>query len=141
MLTQAAAVRKRPKLWGVTVLTSLDEADLRDYGVTRSLPEQVAYLAEQAARAGLDGVIASGGDVKVIKQAVGSKFIVVTPGIRLPAGQAGVRTNGDDQKRAMTPWEARRNGADFFVMGRPILEAEDPVQVVQSIYEKLEVPV
>ena len=134
MMKQAAAAKKRPKLWGVTVLTSLDESDLRAYGVSRSVPDQVTHLAKQAESAGLDGVIASGGDVKAIKQAVGSKFTVVTPGMRLEA-------TADDQKRALTPWDARRNGADFFVMGRPIFEAKDPVHVVKSIYDKLEVPV
>ncbi len=130
MMQQAAAVKQRPQLWGVTVLTSLDESDLKALGVGRSVAEQVVHLAKEAARAGLDGVISSGGDVKNIKQAVGSKFAVVTPGMRLEA-------SADDQKRALTPWDARRNGADFFVVGRPILEAKDPVQVVKTIYDKL----
>jgi orotidine-5'-phosphate decarboxylase len=134
MMKQAASVRKRPELWGVTVLTSLDEADLRAYGVSRSVPDQVAHLAKEAARAGLDGVIASGSDVKAIRQAVGPKLTVVTPGMRL-------EVSADDQKRALTPWDAQRNGADFFVVGRPILEAKDPVEVVKSIYDKLEVEV
>lgn len=134
MMRQSASAKKRPKLWGVTVLTSLDESDLRAFGVNRSVLEQVTHLAAQASQAGLDGVIASGSDVKMIKQAVGAKFTVVTPGMRLEA-------SADDQKRAQTPWEARQNGADFFVVGRPIIEAKDPVQIVKSIYDKLEVHV
>ena len=134
MMKQAASVRKRPQLWGVTVLTSLDESDLKAYGVSRSVPDQVAHLAQMAAKAGLDGVIASGSDVKAIKQAVNADFTVVTPGMRL-------EVSADDQKRALTPWDARKNGADFFVIGRPVLEARDPIQVVKTIYEKLEVPV
>jgi orotidine-5'-phosphate decarboxylase len=134
MMQQAASARKRPKLWGVTVLTSLDDSDLRTLGVNRPVPEQVTHLAKLAQQAGLDGVIASGGDVKAIKQATGASFAVVTPGMRL-------ETTADDQKRAQTPWDARRNGADFFVVGRPIIEAKDPVQVVKSIYDKIEVNV
>jgi orotidine-5'-phosphate decarboxylase len=134
MMKQAASVRKRPRLWGVTVLTSLDDADLRAQGVSRSVSEQVTYLAEQASKAGLDGVIASGSDVKAIKQAVGHEFTVVTPGMRL-------EVSADDQKRALTPWDARRNGADFFVIGRPVLEAKDPEKVVKEIYEKIEAKV
>jgi orotidine-5'-phosphate decarboxylase len=134
MMRQAASAKKRPLIWGVTVLTSLDQNDLNSLGVQRPLPEQVVHLAQLAAKAGLDGVIASGGDVKAIKKAIGSKFSVVTPGMRLEVSQ-------DDQKRAQTPWEARQNGADFCVIGRPVIEAKDPVQVIKSIYEKLEVKV
>jgi orotidine-5'-phosphate decarboxylase len=134
MMKQAASAHKRPKLWGVTVLTSLDDSDLRSLGVSRSVPEQVVHLAQQASKAGLDGVIASGGDVRAIKQAVGVRFSVVTPGMRMEA-------TADDQKRAQTPWDARQAGADFFVVGRPILEAKDPVLVVKSIYDRLEVNV
>jgi len=134
MMQEAASVKKRPLLWGVTVLTSLDDGDLKSIGVSRPVAEQVTFLAQQAEAAGLDGVIASGADVKAIKQVVNGKFAVVTPGMRLDA-------SADDQKRAQTPWEARRNGADFFVVGRPIIEAKDPVAVVKSIYQKLEVPV
>jgi orotidine-5'-phosphate decarboxylase len=130
MMKQAASVRKRPKLWGVTVLTSLDDSDLKKIGVNRAVPEQVVGLAQLASKAGLDGVIASGSDAKMIKQAVGDKFEVITPGMRL-------EVSADDQKRALTPWDAHRNGADFFVVGRPILEAKDPVQVVRTIYDKL----
>jgi orotidine-5'-phosphate decarboxylase len=134
MMKQAASAKKRPKLWGVTVLTSLDESDLRSIGISRAVPDQVTHLAKMAEEAGLDGVISSGSDVKAIKKVTGPKFAVVTPGMRLEA-------TSDDQKRAMTPWEARQNGADFFVIGRPVIEAKDPVQVVKSIYDKLEVHV
>lgn len=130
MMKQAASVKKRPKLWGVTVLTSLDESDLQTFGIARSVQDQVVQLARSASKAGLDGVISSGTDVKNIKKAVGDRFEVVTPGMRLEA-------SADDQKRATTPWDARRDGADFFVVGRPIIESKDPVEVVKMIHEKL----
>lgn len=130
MMRQAASATQRPKLWGVTVLTSLDQSDLTAIGVQRTVSEQITQLAQLASKAGLDGVISSGSDVKTIKQAVGTRFEVVTPGMRLEA-------SADDQKRAVTPWDARKNGADFFVVGRPIIEAKDPVAVVKSIYDRL----
>jgi orotidine-5'-phosphate decarboxylase len=76
----------------------------------------------------LDGVIASVREAVDIKKACGASFEVVTPGIRLGAAS-------DDQKRTQTPAEAMRSGADFFVMGRPVIEAQDPVGLIQQIYE------
>lgn len=132
MLKQAVALKKRPRLWGVTVLTSLGPSELRALGFHRPLPAQVNHLAHLASEAGLDGVVASVGEARDIKRNFGSQLTVVTPGIRL-------ESSADDQKRTQTPAEARRSGADFFVMGRPILEAKDPVHVVKSIYDSLEI--
>lgn len=132
MLRQAAALKKRPKLWGVTVLTSLDESDLQAIGIQRPVQAQVEHLAEMANRSGLDGVISSVREAAAIKSRCGKKFQVVTPGIRFETGK-------DDQKRAQTPAEAMQQGADFFVMGRPIFEANDPVKVVQDIYNTIRV--
>lgn len=129
MLKQATAATKRPRLWGVTVLTSLDQGDLSAMGVRQSLEEQVIALAAQAKQAGLEGVIASGSDARRIKSRLGQEFTVVTPGMRW--GPAA-----DDQKRSQTPWTARRQGADFVVVGRPVIEAQDPVYVVKEIYQQ-----
>jgi orotidine-5'-phosphate decarboxylase len=130
MLRQSASVVKRPRLWAVTVLTSLDQSDLKTLGVQRTLEEQVPHLAKLAAESGVDGVVCSVREAKTIKAACGAKFQVVTPGIRLAAG-------GDDQKRTETPAVAQAAGADFFVMGRPILGAKDPLEAVQEIYKSL----
>ena len=130
MMKAASAVAKRPKLWGVTVLTSLDEKDLSALGIERSLQAQAQALAKLASASGLDGVIASVQEAQVIKQACGQKFVVVTPGIRLAKAS-------DDQKRVETPQEAMRQGSDFIVMGRPVIESADPLKAVQAIYKSL----
>ena len=132
MMKQAAAAKKRPKLWGVTVLTSLDTADLQRLGVSRSLEDQVVQLAQQALAAGLDGIVASVREAALVRKACGATFEIVTPGIRLEAAQ-------DDQKRAQTPSEAIQQGSTFFVVGRPITEAKDPAKAVKAIYDSIEV--
>jgi len=131
MLQAAAAVVKRPKLWGVTVLTSLDAKDLSRLGVKRTVKAHVRQLAKMACAAGLDGVIASVEEAALVKKACPRPFQVVTPGIRMARAM-------DDQKRAHTPTDAAKNGADFFVMGRPIIESPDPAAAVRSVYEMLE---
>ncbi len=130
MMQEAAALSKRPKLWGVTILTSLDEADLSRMGISRSVQDQAIALAKTASEAGLDGVISSVREAGAIKTACGKKFEVVTPGIRLAKAS-------DDQKRVETPLAAVQQGADFFVMGRPVVESPSPVQTVQDIYHSL----
>jgi orotidine-5'-phosphate decarboxylase len=130
MMKESARVSQRPLLWGVTVLTSLDQKDLSRVGITRPVKEQVQHLAKFALSSHLDGVISSVLEAKAIKKACGRGFQVVTPGIRL--GHAS-----DDQKRVQTPREAVMNGADFFVMGRPVTESPDPIKTVQEIYQSL----
>ena len=130
MMKEAASVTKRPKLWGVTVLTSLDQNDLMQIGVSRTVKEQVEGLATLAKSSGLDGVISSVQEASLIKKACGKAFQVVTPGIRLAKAD-------DDQKRVQTPKEAVDQGADFFVMGRPVTEAADPIATVKAIYKSL----
>ncbi len=132
MMKEAAAVTKRPKLWGVTVLTSLDEKDLERLGITRSIQDQTLMLATAAAECGLEGVISSVREALAIKNACGKSFQVVTPGIRLAKAS-------DDQKRVETPLEAVRQGVDFFVMGRPVIESRSPMETVQEIYQSLKV--
>ena len=130
MLEAAAQATHRPRLWGVTVLTSLDQKDLNAIGIQRTVKDQVDHLALVAKKAGLDGVIASVQETRNIKKRCGNDFSVVTPGIRLVE-------EADDQKRTETPVEAVKNGADFFVMGRPIIQAADPIAAVQSVYDSL----
>lgn len=130
MMRQAAHLPKRPKLWGVTVLTSMDDSDFKWLGVDRAIDAQVEHLARGAREAGLDGVISSVHEARLVKRVCGAGFQVVTPGIRLAAG-------GDDQKRVQSPADAVAAGADFFVMGRPIIEAEDPLKAVQQVNQSL----
>jgi len=131
--TAAALGLPRPVVLAVTLVTSLDENTLlEECGVGRPLSEQVVHLAVLAKEAGLDGAIASALEAPAIKRACGPSFLVVCPGIR-PAG-----ARADDQARAVTPRLAREAGADYIVVGRPIFQAEDPVQAAQRIVRELE---
>jgi orotidine-5'-phosphate decarboxylase len=118
---------RRPLLLAVTVLTSLDEADLRAIGVASSPARQVMRLARLAARSGMDGVVCSPREIATIRRALGRRFTVVTPGVRPPGAAVG------DQKRVLAPGEAVAAGADYLVVGRPILQASDPVAAVRAI--------
>jgi orotidine-5'-phosphate decarboxylase len=133
--TMAAAQsgRRRPLIVGVTVLTSADPGTLEEIGVARSVEDQVASLAGLCAESGLDGVVASPQEVRLIRTAVSKPdFLVVTPGIRLAEDSA------DDQKRVMTPAEAVEAGADYLVVGRPITNSPDPVLAARRIIEQIE---
>jgi orotidine-5'-phosphate decarboxylase len=118
---------------GVTVLTSMDEAALRETGVHRPLLDQVLTLAAMAKAAGLDGVVASPQETAAIRRACGADFAIVTPGIR--GGAAG--SDSDDQARMMGPAEAVRAGASHIVVGRPIIAATDPRRAAAAIAEEL----
>jgi orotidine-5'-phosphate decarboxylase len=120
-----------PLILAVSILTSLKQEDLNDIGMSSPLEESVLRLAKLSHFAGVHGVIASAKEVVKIKAHFGEDFIVVTPGIR-PAGAAL-----NDQKRAVTPKEALMAGSDYLVIGRPILEAKDPLKVVEEITAEL----
>lgn len=121
-----------PKLLAVTVLTSLNEATLRDdLAVGRPLREHVVRLATLAQKAGIDGVVSSPQEIRDIRLACGANFLIVTPGVRPTWAAAG------DQKRIMTPREAIEAGADYIVVGRPILAASDPVMAAERITEEI----
>jgi orotidine-5'-phosphate decarboxylase len=122
MLKAAAGVLNRPKIVGVTILTSQSEDDTA---------KKVLELAKLAKNSRLDGVVCSVSETKMIKKELGKDFLVVNPGIR-PKDSAS-----NDQKRTATPKEAIDAGADFIVMGRPILEAKDPLSVVEEIIKSL----
>lgn len=123
---------KAPLLIAVTVLTSMDEAELERLGINKSPQEQVMHLAKLTKQAGLDGVVCSAQEAQSLKAALGKDFKLVTPGIR-PAG-----SDPGDQKRIMTPKEAIEAGSDYLVIGRPITQATDPVAVLASINESLD---
>lgn len=118
----------RPRLIGVTVLTSLTTEALKDQlCVPHSMRTHVKHLAKLAFNAGLDGVVASGHEIEAIKNSCGKNFIVVVPGIRLSWNPP------DDQKRTITPREAFRTGADYIVLGRAIMQEEDPIKALRLV--------
>ena len=130
--TLDAAVRGRGtapmKLLAVTVLTSLDDADLREQGISSTnASELVLHRARLAKAAGFDGVIASGQEAAAVRAATGPDFLIVTPGIRLAEGAIG------DQARVLTPAKAIAAGASHLVVGRPITEAADPHATARTI--------
>jgi orotidine-5'-phosphate decarboxylase len=135
MLEEAASIHSRPFLWGVTILTSIDSFDMKELGISREMGDEVVALAKMAESAGLEGVVASPQEVELIRKATRKDFIIVTPGIR-PLGRK--RCLPENQKRVMTPGEALGKGANYIVVGRPIVEAPDPVEVVKAILLEME---
>lgn len=124
---------EKPLVIAVTVLTSLDEAQLRETGVDRPVIDQVVALARLAQASGLDGVVASPHEIGAIRAACGAGFHIVTPGIR-PADASLAK---DDQARTMTPAEAMAGGATALVIGRPITAAADPRAAAEAIVRQL----
>jgi orotidine-5'-phosphate decarboxylase len=112
---------------GVSVLTSMDDADVAEAGFARDTAGLVALRAQQARDAGIGGLVASAHEAEMVRTIVGPKMAIVTPGIR-PAGAAL-----GDQKRAMTPGEALAAGATHLVVGRPVVAAADPAAAARSI--------
>jgi orotidine-5'-phosphate decarboxylase len=140
MKTAADAMREftlkhnieRPRLIGVTVLTSIDQKTLRDeLGVELRMSAEVKHLAGLAQQAGLDGVVAAPGDVEMIRSRYGMDFLIITPGIR-PTWAAE-----DDQKRTMTPAKAVSLGSDYLVIGRSILAQPDPLAALRKVQEEI----
>ncbi len=117
----------KPLLIAVTLLTSMQQQDLTDIGINTPLGEQAMLLAALAKDTGMDGVVCSGHEVTSIKQQLGSNFLCVTPGIRLPDN------SHDDQRRIMTPQQAIRAGSDYLVIGRAITTANNPSMVCEKI--------
>lgn len=123
---------KKPILLGVTILTSMDIKELKNlYGIERDLESQIVHLAKLAKSAGLDGVVASPKEIKLIKKEIGNDLIILTPGVRTE------RLKKDDQKRVMTPSQAFLDGADYIVIGRPIYQSPDPAAAFEKILEQI----
>ena len=121
----------KPLILAVTLLTSMDENTIKEVGIQGPVVEQVGRLASLAMKAGVDGVVASPQEVAIIRNKCGDRFLIVTPGIRMPSSKS------DDQKRTLSPKEAVAAGADYLVIGRPIKEAKDPLEAVQKIVEDM----
>ncbi len=125
----------RPRLLGVTVLTSIDQDVLtHEMGVSHRISTQVKHLALLARQAGLDGVVASPLDVKMIRDRCGEGFLIVTPGIR------PFWADSDDQKRTLSPRDALRKGADYLVIGRAITGQKNPENALSRILNEMEKP-
>lgn len=122
---------ERPRILAVTVLTSMDENELKKVGINDNMNSEVLRLASLAKSAGLDGVVASPSEARIIRESLGRDFLIVTPGVRPSWAQAG------DQKRVATPQEAVENGADYIVAGRPVTEAKDPAAAAKKIREAI----
>jgi orotidine-5'-phosphate decarboxylase len=128
---KAGAARGGLKILGVTVLTSSDDADLRDAGYALGVRELVARRARQAHEAGIGGLILSPQELVETRAAVGGDFLLVTPGIRPAGGAVG------DQKRVMSAGKAIGAGADYLVAGRPVTQAADPQAAAAAIIEEM----
>jgi len=121
----------KPKIIAVTVLTSMDENNLKKVGIDDNMEKQVLKLAKLALNASLDGVVASPSEVKLLREELGKEFIIITPGVRPEWALV------NDQKRVATPKEAVLNGATYIVVGRPIVEAPDPLAAAKRILEEI----
>ncbi|MDD5747293.1 MAG: orotidine-5'-phosphate decarboxylase [Candidatus Omnitrophica bacterium] len=127
---QRANARK-PVMLGVTVLTSMDRQQLNSVGVIRSVKNEVVHLARLCRSSGLDGVVCSGQEIELLRRVLGDDFILVVPGVRPADSQL------NDQKRIVTPGKAAALGADYIVVGRPVIAAPDPLAAVRKINAEL----
>ena len=123
--------KRKPLLIGVTLLTSMSKEDMCSAGLEGDPEEKVLELARLARDTGLDGVVASAREAELIKNNIGKDFVVVTPGVRPEWAASG------DQKRVLTPREAVSRGADYIVVGRPIIQAEDPGEAAGRIIDEM----
>jgi len=130
MLRAAVEAARGVKILAVTALTSLDQGDMEDLGFSCSVEDLVLSRARRALAIGCHGVISSGLEAPRLREELGDRFLVVTPGIR-PV------KNVDDQKRTVDVKEAFRNGADYIVVGRPLREATDPVAVMVEMQKDI----
>ncbi|MBL7685852.1 MAG: orotidine-5'-phosphate decarboxylase [Deltaproteobacteria bacterium] len=117
--------KKAPLIFAVTVLTSMDRLDF--LGIQKTIPDQVLHLAKLAADSKVDGVVCSPQELRMLKKKFQKRLLLLTPGIRFDS------QNNDDQKRIATPTQALKDGADYLVIGRPVLQAEKPLEVIRSI--------
>ncbi len=134
IIRAAVSARGDMKLLAVTVLTSFGEEDMRAMGMTRSIEDLVFFRAKRALELGCDGVVSSGLEAEKMRDSLGEKLIIVTPGIR-PG--ANVEESDDDQKRIVTAGTAIKNGANHVVVGRPITGAAEPIRVIESMQQDI----
>ena len=130
MMRAAAEAAGEVGILAVTVLTSLDAADMRDLGFDCDIPALVRSRAQRAVALGCAGVVASGQEAAMLRKTLGGDGLIVTPGIR-PVRQ------DDDQKRTVTPTQALRDGADYLVVGRPVRDADNPREAARVIQDEI----
>ena len=121
-------------LLAVTVLTSFDQEDMEAMGMTKTIEDLVYFRAKRALELGCDGIVSSGMEAKKLRDELGSKLLIVTPGIR-PG--ANLYDEQDDQQRVVTARQAIADGVDYLVVGRPISKAADPIKVISSLQEEI----
>ncbi len=135
MLKEAVRTTKTiigaPLLLGVTVLTSLSDDDLEEVGIHHTAKDEVSLLTRLCESCGLNGVVASGNEIDIVKKAAQKGFVIVTPGVRPLWAALG------DQKRVMTPKEALEKGADFIIVGRPVTQSPKPLEAAKRILGEL----
>jgi orotidine-5'-phosphate decarboxylase len=117
----------RPRIIAVTVLTSIDDGELKRMGIEIPVFDLTKNLALLAREAGLDGVVAGGDEIEMIRDLCGKDFVIVTPGVR-------IEEKKDDQKRTITPQEALKRGATYIVLGRALRDAKYPREILDNIY-------
>ncbi len=133
MMKRSKVRNKFTKILGVSILTSMDSKQTEKYYNKKNINMLVKKFAKQAKKNKLDGIICSPKEIKIIREEVGKKFLIVTPGIRL---KNNVKIK-DDQKRILTPSKAIKLGADLLVIGRPITKSNDPLKIVKEINKSL----
>ena len=122
---------RRPRIIAVTVLTSLDDTELKKVGFDIPVIELTKRLANLAKEAGLDGVVAGGSEIEMIREICGRDFLIITPGVRIEEDKK------DDQKRTITPVEAIQKGASYIVLGRAVRDAANPQALLKNITEDI----
>ena len=131
MLKKISSIKKRPKLIGITLLTSLDNKNLEEQGMNISTQQYVQKLVRIAVDSELDGVVSSPLELHLIKKITPEKFIFITPGIRLKEDEV------NDQKRIATPGMAINSGASIIIIGRTITNSKDPLKTINDIKENI----
>jgi len=131
MIEACAKLDEKPKLWGITVLTSFDEEAFAFTGFKDGIASTMDKLSDLGVSSGLNGLVCSGAEIEMLRKKFPSNVDIVVPGIRLG-------NMDDDQKRIITPRKAKELGADFIVVGRPILKSENPNETVEIILKELE---
>ncbi len=132
MIEEIVSIKKNTKIIGVSMLTSLDEKDLKSFGLKITEKKYIQRLTEIGIDAGIDGVVTSPLEVEMLKNKVQKKFLFVTPGIRLP------ENNKNDQKRIATPGEAIKFGSSMLVIGRSITASKNPIKSIEMILKNIE---
>lgn len=133
MIKAGINAARKLKIWGVTILTSIDLIEFHRIGFRYSLEKQVQHLAKLANETRVDGVIASPRELYYLRKTLGENIRIITPSIRLQPA-----SGDDDQKRYMTPKQAKESGADFLVVGRPITQAKNPLKAAIEILKEIE---